>query len=208
MANNQATELKTIYLVTHAEATHSVENKVGGWYNSELTIKGKNHAALLRQQVAAAGLDLNECSAYTSDLRRAAETAEILLKNSRATLTHDRRLREMSSGNHEGMNQTEHDQIMTPASITGQRMDHKICDGAESRRDVALRMAAFMDELMSTSRDALVVTHGFAATFFFATFQQIDIESMGYIAYNLKPGSIIRLHEDNRFRNRSIQWIN
>ena len=39
--------MKRIGLITHCEATHSVDGKVGGWYNSELTIKGKQQAVEL-----------------------------------------------------------------------------------------------------------------------------------------------------------------
>ena len=36
--------MKNIYVVTHAEATHHIEGLVGGWYDSELTPLGRQHA--------------------------------------------------------------------------------------------------------------------------------------------------------------------
>ena len=87
-------------------------------------------------------------------------------------------------------------------------MDHKICEGAESRRDVATRITEFVEELMKSDGDKLIVTHGFAATFVIAAFQNVDIASMGYISYKLNPGSITILEEDDLFRNRAVVLLN
>ena len=37
--------MRTIHVVTHPEATHHVEGRVGGWYDSDLTAVGKRDAA-------------------------------------------------------------------------------------------------------------------------------------------------------------------
>jgi len=200
--------MKRICLITHAEATHTVEAKVGGWFDSELTQKGRSQAADLRAKIAELGFEPGSLAVYSSDLKRAVQTTEILLGDSDSALTLDSRLREMSFGSHEGMSQREHDKIIVPASPTGDRMGHKICDGAESRMDVGLRVSEFVNELMDSEGSALVVTHGFAATFFIAAFQKIDIESMGYLAFKLDPGSVSVLIEDDLFENRSVSLLN
>lgn len=204
----EGASMKRICLITHAEASHSVEGKVGGWYNSKLTNDGKIKAASLVQKISALHFELNSLKVYSSDLRRAAETAEILLKDANTNLHLDARLREMSFGSHEGMSQKEHDKIIVPSSPTGDRLGHKICQGAESRRDVAIRVTEFVNEIMGVEGDALVVTHGFAATFFIAAFQKLDIESMGYLAFKLTPGSVSVLEEDDLFKNRSVILLN
>lgn len=200
--------MKRICLITHAEATHSVEGKVGGWFDSELTDNGMNQALGLREKVSNLNFELGSLAFYSSDLKRAVQTAEILLGNSSTVLNLDCRLREMSFGRNEGMCQKEHDEIIVPSSLTGDRLDHKICVGAESRRDVAIRVSELVNELMCIEGDMLVVTHGFAATFFIAAFQKLDIESMGYLAFKLKPSSISVLVEDDLFKNRSINVLN
>ena len=200
--------MKRICLITHAQATHSVEGKVGGWFDSGLTDKGMGQAIELREKVASHNFELDKLTAYSSDLKRAVQTAEILLDNSGSVLNLDCRLREMSFGRHEGMCQSEHEKIIIPSSLTGDRLGHKICDGAESRRDVAIRVSEFVNEIMEIAGDVLVVTHGFAATFFIAAFQKLDIESMGYLAYTFKPGSISVLIDDDLFKNRSVSVLN
>ncbi|MEN7551885.1 histidine phosphatase family protein [Rapidithrix thailandica] len=200
--------MKRICLVTHAEASHSIEGKVGGWYDSTLTSNGEQQASSLLQKITGYGFQLDQLNVYSSDLQRAVQTAKVLLKDSGVKPNLDKRLREMSFGSHEGMNQQKHNRIMTPVNSQGERMDHRICEGAESRRDVAIRITEFVNEIMTEAGDVLVVTHGFAATFFIAAFQKVGIESMGYINYALQPGSISILQEDDLFKNRSLTLLN
>ena len=106
--------MKRIGLITHCEATHSVDGKVGGWYNSELTIKGKQQAVELLEKINKLGFNIRNLDVYSSDLKRAAQTAQILTQNIPIEPVLDQRLREMSFGTHEGMNQEEHNKIMIP----------------------------------------------------------------------------------------------
>ena len=200
--------MKRICLITHCEATHSIDGKVGGWYNSELTEKGKQQAAELPEKLDKLGFDIRNLTVYSSDLKRAAQTAKILTENIDKEPVLDPRLREMSFGTHGGMNQEAHNKIMIPVSPTGNRLDHRICDGAENRREVAVRISEFIDEIMKSEKDIVIVTHGFAATFVIAAFQKIAISSMGYISYKLKPGSISILEEDDVFNNRTVSLLN
>lgn len=200
--------MKRICLVTHAEASHSVEGRVGGWFDSSLTDKGMSKAATLREKILNLNFKIAALDTYSSDLKRATLTAEIILENSNSTLKSDPRLREMSFGSNEGMCQKEHDKIIVHSSPISDRLGHKICDGAESRRDVAIRVSEFVNEIMHKDGDALVITHGFAATFFIAAFQKLEIESMGYLAFKLKPGSVSVLVEDDLFKNRTLSVLN
>jgi len=200
--------MKRIFLITHTEASHTVNQKVGGWYDAKLTPLGKQQAAQIRDRITNLGFDIQDLTVYASDLTRATQTAQLLIQNSTSSLILDSRLREMSFGTHGGMAQKEHNKIMTPQSPTGNRLDHRICKGAESRREVGLRITDFVEEIMQLDKDKVVVTHGFAATFVIAAFQKIAVDSMGYINYKLKPGSISVLEEDDFFRNRTVRILN
>ncbi len=50
---------------------------------------------------------------------------------------------------------------------------------------------------MKSDDDALVVTHGFAPTFVMAAFQNIEIDSMGYISHRFALSSITILEDDD-----------
>ena len=200
--------MKRIFLITHTEAAHTVDKKVGGWFDAKLTTVGKQQAGQILARIAELGFDITNLAIYCSDLSRATQTAQILSKNASSEPIVDARLREMSFGTHEGMAQQDHNKIMIPVSPTGNRLDHRICNGAESRREVATRIAEFVEEIMKVDADTVVVTHGFAATFFIAAFQKIDVSSMGYINYKLHPGSISILEADDLFQNRTVRLLN
>ncbi|NUR85405.1 MAG: histidine phosphatase family protein, partial [Nonomuraea sp.] len=90
--------MRTLYVVTHPEATHHVEGVVGGWHDSRLTPAGLDTAAAiaraLREQVPdGAAVDL-----FTSDLRRTRETAEQIGETFGVRPALDPRLREKSYG--------------------------------------------------------------------------------------------------------------
>ena len=200
--------MKKIYLVTHTEATHHIDKKVGGWFNSDLTKKGISEAKFVRAKLKEVGVNINEVTIYSSDLNRTSQTANVIAKEYSDGIVYDRRLREMSFGDNEGMDQEQHNKIMKPISDSGERLDHKICAGAESRRDVAGRVSEFVLEMMNQPGDAVIVTHGFAGSFVIAAFQRIDISSMGYIDYKLKSGSLTILESDDLFQNRSVKLLN
>lgn len=200
--------MKRICLITHCEATHSVDGRVGGWFDSELTELGRQQASQLANDIAQLGFNVRNLPVYSSDLKRAAQTAQILTRGSNNLPVLDQRLREMSFGTHGGMIQREHNKIMIPINPDGNRLDHRICTGAESRREVAERIYKFVDEIIDLDKDKIIVTHGFAAIFLIAAFQKIEISSMGFINYKLDPGSISILEEDDLFRNRTISLLN
>jgi len=200
--------MKRICLITHCEATHSVDGRVGGWFDSELTELGRQQASQLANDIAQLGFNVRNLPVYSSDLKRAAQTAQILTRGSNNLPVLDQRLREMSFGTHGGMIQREHNKIMIPINPDGNRLDHRICTGAESRREVAERIYKFVDEIIDLDKDKIIVTHGFAAIFLIAAFQKIEISSMGFINYKLDPGSISILEEDDLFKNRTISLLN
>ena len=181
---------------------------MGGWYDSELTENGKKQAIRLATRLKAHNFDIDRSTVYSSDLKRATQTAEILTRHNDTPPVLDPRLREMSFGSHEGMSQEEHMKGMISHSPTGDRLDHQICDGAETRRIVAARVSEFINEVWTGKQDLILVTHGFAATFVIAAFQQIDISSMGFVNYKLNPGSLTILDEDDLFKNRTVRLLN
>lgn len=200
--------MKKIFLVTHPEASHTVQNKVGGWYDSELTDRGHQDAARLRHKLMTHGAHLESLNVYSSDLRRCQQTSSAIMGSKVSRVQLDSRLREMSFGAHEGIDQREHAKAMQATPADGNRLDHKICPGAESRRDVAQRVRSLIDEIMLKEGDALIVTHGFAATFVVCAFQNIPEAYMDYVAFDFSPGSLSVLVEDDLFNNRAVHLLN
>ncbi|MGY3914043.1 histidine phosphatase family protein [Aeromonas australiensis] len=199
--------MKRICLVTHSEASHSVDRLVGGWYNSELTEKGVEQAKLIKEKIVELGFNPSIHDVFSSGLNRARQTAEILCSDAKIHL--DSRLREMSFGKNEGLPQDQHNKLIRFPPKKGNRLDHRICEGAESPRDLAVRVIDFVKSVFNHSNEnIIVVAHGFSASFVIAAFQMIDIESMAYIDYKLGAGSISVLEIDDYFHNHAIKLLN
>ena len=87
-----------IYLVRHGETDWNKELRLQGWADISLNDQGRREAEALGRELSGVAFDL----AYCSDLDRAAETAEILLRGRETPLSVDPRLREMGFGPLEG----------------------------------------------------------------------------------------------------------
>jgi probable phosphoglycerate mutase len=118
-------------------------------------------------------------------------------------------LRELSYGVAEGQPKAWLDERITPTPTHGLRLDHRVCEGAESRRDIATRVYAAMNGILTSNRrDLVIVAHGFAATFVIACWIGLPIESVGYVAFAASPAGISLLVEDDVFRNRIVSRLN
>jgi len=197
----------TVYVVTHTEATHHVERRVGGWYDSELTPWGRRQAesvaAELRARLTATP------RVFSSDLKRALQTAAPIAEAFAAGASSDPDLREASCGVAEGKPGSWLDERIALPPRDGNRLDHRICEGAETRREVATRVYRFVDRLFQATADPVViVTHGFALTFVISAWLGAPIESLGRARYSARPGSLTRLELDPEWGDRTLASFN
>src|SRR6478609_11396461 len=68
--------MRDLYVVTHPEATHHVEALVGGWYDSDLTQRGAEHAERIAEELSGRIPAGDTVELFSSDLHRARQTAE------------------------------------------------------------------------------------------------------------------------------------
>ena len=116
------------FLVNHCQSAHTVENKIGGWYDTSLTGLGIRHAKAvaerLRCSLAAAE---RRPQVFSSDLVRAQETAEYMAGAIGSDVRLRRELREMCMGVAEGESSDwleEHGQRLAE---DGDRLHYKPC---------------------------------------------------------------------------------
>ena len=92
--------MKNIYVITHAQSVHHIEDLGGGWYDTSLTEKGIEQAGKLAEflyrEIGIPGIPI-----YSSDLKRAYETAETIARPFNSSVIYDKRLRETSFGDAE-----------------------------------------------------------------------------------------------------------
>lgn len=118
--------------------THSitVDNETGhatGWLPGELSARGRDAAARLGERRRDDGL----VAVFTSDLRRAVETAEIAFRGAKIPIVHEPRLRECNYG---AMNGRPRDEVHARG------VDERYPDG-ETWREAVERVKRFLEEL-------------------------------------------------------------
>ena len=195
--------MKEIYIVTHTQATHHIDHLVGGWYDSELTEKGKTDAAACGQRLRDLGTE--DFSIFSSDLARARQTAEVISTHLGSMIKIDARLREMSFGSAEGRPAREVGGAI-PSHEGDNRLDFRNKFGGETKRELAARLYDVMNEISECER-AIICTHGFATTFLIACWIGMPLESAGYVNFRVRPGSISYLVEDDVYANRSVRIL-
>ena len=138
--------------------THSTseDNEAGiatGWLPGRLSARGRGQAALLGQRRRDDGLDV----VFTSDLRRAVETAGIAFGSSPLRLVADERLRECNYGELNGTAEPLHDRAA--------HIDVPYPAG-ESWHQAIARVSGFLDELRRERAGERVLVIGHSATRF------------------------------------------
>ncbi|MCK0112995.1 histidine phosphatase family protein [Ornithinimicrobium sp. F0845] len=202
--------MRNIYVVTHPEATHHVEGVVGGWYDSELTKRGRQHAGAIAEAVRELVPTDARTELFSSDLRRTAQTAEAISRvlGVEPVLLPD--LREKSYGEAGGRPQAWLDERFVPPPALGERMSHdEGIPGGETKLELATRIYRAMEEI--TARECehqVVVTHGGALTFVIAAWIRMPLDAAGYAAFRSTSGGITHLREDDFFHNRQVVMLN
>lgn len=122
---------------THQTSTDNEAGIATGWLPGELSALGRRQARELGERRRHNGL----AAVFTSDLRRAVETAEIAFRATDIPLLQDARLRECNYGELNG----------APVARVAMERVHRIVTpfpGGQSYEDVVQGMAAFLRDLM------------------------------------------------------------
>ncbi|WP_329437446.1 histidine phosphatase family protein [Streptomyces sp. NBC_01280] len=198
--------MRTLYVVTHPEATHHVEGVVGGWHDSQLTPAGIRAAVSIAQALRAQIPNSAEVELFSSDLQRTLRTAREVAELFGVMPNLDRRLREKSYGEAGGMPQEWLDQRFIPPPAVGERMEHdEGIEGSETKAAWAQRIYAATNDILHNPREhQIIVTHGGCLTFVVASWIKMPIESAGYASFRAPSGSITTLREDDFFHNRQV----
>ncbi len=142
-----------IVFETHATSVHNERGIGTGWLDGELSDRGRREAAELGER----RIDDRIGAVYTSDLRRAVETAELAFGDSGVPVHHDWRLRECNYGELNGQ------PLARFAGEPPRRIDTPY-PGGESYRQVVERVREFLDDLPPDTDGGRIVVIGHAAT--------------------------------------------
>jgi broad specificity phosphatase PhoE len=140
--------MTTILLARHGETDWNREGRFQGWADPPLNATGREQARALARQLAGVPFD----AVYSSDLRRAHETALIVAEPHRVPVVADAELREIDVGSWSGLTRPE-----IQARFPG--AEHH--DG-ESRDEHLARVLAAVERIACAhpGERILIVSHG------------------------------------------------
>ena len=139
--------MTTLLLARHGETDWNRDGRWQGWADPPLNERGRAQARVLAEQLRVLPFD----AAYSSDLRRALETAEIVAASHGVSVVADAGLREIDIGSWSGLTRPEIEE-----RYGGKRVD------GESREAHQARVLAAVERIARAHRGErlLVVTHG------------------------------------------------
>jgi len=150
----------TIYLVRHGK---DEERYLGGWSQRGLIQEGMKQARLLGAYLEDDRDRFQFSRILSSDLKRAAQTAELISENINMPIDFDWRWRETNNGKLAGMPVDEFHEKYPGMYFSALDMDQKYPDG-ESPRENYYRIKEVFEELakevFSKNENVLVITHG------------------------------------------------
>ena len=155
-----------VIAVRHGQTEWNVQARIQGQGDSDLTAQGRAQARSIAERLAREHFDI----LVSSDLGRAAATAQAICERCSRPVVLDPRLRERRFGVGEGMTYEEVDRAYPGAFARIRNVDPDfVIPGGESRRQFHERVRGAFDSLAAAhpGKSIVVVTHGgVLATFF------------------------------------------
>ena len=175
---------RRLLLLRHGQTTYNATRRMQGQMDTELSAEGVAQA-----ERAAAHLGRRERGIHrivSSDLRRAAETAEAAGRVLGIGVERDSRLRETNLGDWQGRTHGEIDGEYPGQRATWRHDATWAPPGGETRVEVAARMRAVVDELLDDDSwpgsTVLLVAHGGAIAALTASL--LDVPTSHYTMFN------------------------
>ena len=195
--------MKHIITVQHTQSVHHTNGMVDSWTDWDLTELGKTQADRIGKKLKSelAGKD---AVLYSSDLRRAKQTAEAIAGHLGATPILRQELRERNLGKCCGKSvQWLRENIECPENTVD---DRAFSDG-ESRRDAWNRLMPFFGEVLAGEEEnIIIVSHGGLLSIWNAMFLGLPVESFCRVDIHGPAGGVSHMivADDGKRRVRHI----
>jgi broad specificity phosphatase PhoE len=169
--------MPTLHFVRHGVTAWNAEGRIQGQTDVPLSPEGRRQADELADRLAGSEIG----AIWSSDLRRALDTARPLAERLGLEVHASPALRERDFGDDEGKRDAE---VFPRHSVEHWSHPGTRHPNGESRRDVWIRVAAFLDELLDDpqAEEIALVTHGGPIRLGIAYLQREQIESIEWRA--------------------------
>lgn len=195
--------MKRIITVQHAQSVHHLNGMVGSWTDWDLSEEGARQAEALARNLAQE-IGGEKWRIYTSDLRRAKQTAAPIARELGAQATETEALRERNLGAAVGRSV---EWLRKNIQREEKTVYDRCFEDAESEADVWHRLEPFLAEIMASQDDnILLVSHGNTLGVFFSLWLGLELDILSHAGFWGSAGGVSFL-EEGREGKRLIRRI-
>ena len=182
--------MKTIITIQHTQSVHHTNGMVGSWTDWDLSELGQRQADNIGRNLASV-VGEDKFVLYSSDLKRAKQTAEAVGRYLNLTPILRAELREGNLGKACGKSVQ---WLRENLEMQEKTVDDCLFSDAESRRDIWNRLLPFFHEIMENDEEnIIIVSHGGLLSVFNTMFQGLPVESMNTCELWGGAGSVSRM---------------
>ena len=198
--------MKRLILIRHAQSEHHLQGLTGGWTDTPLSQLGRVQARLLADHCRHRLAGEPSLFLFSSDLARAAQTAEYVAAALNVECRLEPALRELSNGVAAGLTHAAAKRMERPR--TEPAIDWVPYPAAESWRMMTERVFAGMERIArACPSTAVVVTHGNAGVAVIQWWLRLGERCRQGISFELDPASVSEL-AINPWQERTIVRLN
>ncbi|KOO51018.1 histidine phosphatase family protein [Viridibacillus arvi] len=201
--------MSNIILIQHCQSEHHINNMSGGWTDTPLTDLGRKQAKLLGDKLKEKIVDHNEYALYSSDLLRAAQTAEIIGNQINLRVNKNKGLREINTGIATGKTKDWARENRIPMKNSRLDLDHQEFKDGETWRQFYSRVCSCMLSISEKEKgkNLLIVTHGGTLGYITAWWMKFEPEMIVDAYFSSSVGGITVLSQ-NSFQQNVINKFN
>ena len=186
--------MKNIITIQHTQSVHHFNGMIGGHGDWELSELGIEEAKRIGEKLSKE-IDGSRYIMYSSDLLRAKQTAENVGNFLGIEPMLTTALREISAVKANGISKEKARKIELGPMKT---IDDKCFPDAESMRDVWVRLAPFLNEILAKEeQNIIIVAHGISLGIFNMLWLGLDVEALNKCGMWGASGSVSFMREES-----------
>lgn len=179
--------MKNIITVQHTQSVHHTNGMVGSWTDWDLTESGKKQADNIGKKLNEE-LSGSDVVLYSSDLKRARQTADEIAKYLNVEPIFRQELRERNLGRCCGKSV---EWLRENRECEEKTVDDRLFSDGESRRDAWNRLLPFYEEVMENREEnIIIVSHGDLLSIWNAMFLNLPVESYDQVNIHGPAGGV------------------
>lgn len=189
--------MKKIYLIRHGESEWNILRKIQGHKDISLTDKGIKQANLIANRLVHEDIDI----IYSSDLKRAYDTAKIIGNKIGLEPNQRKELREINFGAWEGLsNDIIGSEYKEEIYLWRKEPEKLKIEGGETLKEVQIRALRELENIINTNQDKniLIVSHGVTLKTMILGILDMDLFYFKNLTINNASLTIIEFREYNK----------